>query len=155
MTPSQIINDAMAAGVILATNGETITYKSKDRPAPELIETLRQHKAALIKELKHKQQLWLYGLALSLNSTPQALIANDVISVANVRQYWHTDPHEVAKLIHWKPTPETTRPTTCGECVYFQRIQHPHLGRCINGEPMPAAGLWDNDNRYCEVASFE
>ncbi len=39
---------------------------------------------------------------------------------------------------------------TCGECVHFERIDHPRLGHCVKGEPEAIAGLWDTDHRYCE-----
>jgi hypothetical protein len=41
------------------------------------------------------------------------------------------------------------RVTRCGDCGYFKRIDHPHLGHCATGEPEPLAGLWDSDRRYC------
>lgn len=38
---------------------------------------------------------------------------------------------------------------TCGGCRHFQRIDHPHLGRCGAGEREDYAGLWDDDRRGC------
>lgn len=38
----------------------------------------------------------------------------------------------------------------CGDCIHFERIDHPHLGHCAKGEPEAIAGLWDTDRRYCE-----
>jgi hypothetical protein len=38
---------------------------------------------------------------------------------------------------------------TCGTCRHFQRIDHPHLGHCTEGEPEDIAGLWDTDRRGC------
>jgi hypothetical protein len=48
-----------------------------------------------------------------------------------------------------KPIP---RPCSvhCGDCIHFERIDHPHLGHCAKGEPEAIAGLWDTDRRYCE-----
>jgi len=48
-----------------------------------------------------------------------------------------------------KPIP---RPCSvyCGDCIHFERIDHPHLGHCAKGEPESIAGLWDTDWRYCE-----
>jgi len=37
---------------------------------------------------------------------------------------------------------------TCGECIHFERIDHPHPGHCAKGEPEAIAGLWDSDRRY-------
>ena len=45
------------------------------------------------------------------------------------------------------PRPHAVR---CGECIHFQRTDHPHLGHCARGEPEAIAGLWDTDRRYCE-----
>lgn len=39
---------------------------------------------------------------------------------------------------------------TCGECLHFERIDHPRLGHCAKGEPEAIAGLWDSDRRYCD-----
>lgn len=39
---------------------------------------------------------------------------------------------------------------TCGECIHFERIDHPRLGHCAKGEPEAIAGLWDSDRRYCD-----
>jgi len=47
------------------------------------------------------------------------------------------------------PKPDPWRVTRCGDCGYFKRIDHPHLGHCATGEPEPLAGLWDSDRRYC------
>lgn len=38
----------------------------------------------------------------------------------------------------------------CGDCVHFQRTEHPHLGHCARGEPEAPAGLWDTDSRTCK-----
>lgn len=48
-----------------------------------------------------------------------------------------------------KPIP---RPCSvrCGDCLHFERIDHPHVGHCAKGEPEAIAGLWDTDRRYCE-----
>lgn len=37
----------------------------------------------------------------------------------------------------------------CGDCRYFRRVDHPHLGTCDAGEPLNPAGLWDADRRWC------
>jgi len=38
----------------------------------------------------------------------------------------------------------------CGDCMHFERLDHPQLGHCAKGEPEAIAGLWDTDQRYCE-----
>lgn len=48
------------------------------------------------------------------------------------------------------PKPDPCRVTRCGNCTHFERIGHPHLGHCAQGEPEAIVGLWDADRRYCE-----
>ncbi|MCG7926290.1 MAG: hypothetical protein JAY67_12175 [Candidatus Thiodiazotropha taylori] len=38
----------------------------------------------------------------------------------------------------------------CGNCLAFERSNHPHLGYCAKGESAAIAGLWDTDQRYCD-----
>jgi hypothetical protein len=38
----------------------------------------------------------------------------------------------------------------CIDCLWFERISHPHLGHCLAREPEPIAGLWDTDRRGCD-----
>ncbi|MDT8383927.1 MAG: hypothetical protein RRB22_05890 [Gammaproteobacteria bacterium] len=79
-----------------------------------------------------------------------------------------TDPQEIAEVIaqcyadaearvyylrraeEVPPTPAPDYWATCGACRYFQRIEHPNLGHCTQGEPEAHAGLWDADLRYCK-----
>ncbi|QBQ56114.1 hypothetical protein [Nitrosococcus wardiae] len=48
-----------------------------------------------------------------------------------------------------RPIPRP-QPVRCGGCAHFQRIDHPHLGHCAQGEPEGISGLWDTDRRHCE-----
>ena len=47
------------------------------------------------------------------------------------------------------PPPEPDYTATCGACRHFQRIDHPNLGHCAQGESEAPAGLWDTDRRWC------
>jgi hypothetical protein len=49
-----------------------------------------------------------------------------------------------------RPIPRP-QPVFCRDCAHFERLEHPHLGRCTKGRPGGAVGLWDTDERYCEV----
>lgn len=51
------------------------------------------------------------------------------------------------------PPPEPDYTATCGACRHFQRIDHPNLGHCAQGEPEAIAGLWDTDRRWCRLFS--
>ncbi|WP_456406042.1 hypothetical protein [Thiolapillus sp.] len=40
------------------------------------------------------------------------------------------------------PKPVTiNHPITCGGCMHFEQIDHPHFGHCAKGEPEAIAGL--------------
>jgi hypothetical protein len=42
---------------------------------------------------------------------------------------------------------------TCRDCIHLQRIGHPHLGHCSQGQPEAVAGIWDEDPRLCNQFS--
>jgi hypothetical protein len=52
------------------------------------------------------------------------------------------------QLINSSKAPVTTLPVVCGDCQYFQRIDHPHTGRCAKGHGRYY--VWDTDKRQCE-----
>jgi len=62
----------------------------------------------------------------------------------DARVYFLKRSKEVPEAI----TPHT--PKTCGDCIHFERIDHPNLGHCAKGEPEAIAGLWDSDRRFCD-----
>lgn len=37
----------------------------------------------------------------------------------------------------------------CGNCLHYDRIDHPNLGHCKKGQIEPIAGLWETDKRSC------
>jgi hypothetical protein len=45
------------------------------------------------------------------------------------------------------PTPPAGALVCCGDCQHFQRIDHPHIGRCAKGHGRH--WLWDTDRRRC------
>ena len=47
-----------------------------------------------------------------------------------------------------KPIPRPVR-VRCADCLHFQRIDHPRLGHCAQGQPEAVAGLWDESWRGC------
>jgi hypothetical protein len=69
----------------------------------------------------------------------------DLCSVdPNARQYFLQRAKEVPQTV------QINERITCGDCIYYERIEHPHLGHCTKGEPEAIAGLWDSDRRYCK-----
>ena len=47
------------------------------------------------------------------------------------------------------PPLEPDYTATCDACRHFQRINHPNLGHCAQGEPEAIAGLWATGRRWC------
>lgn len=62
---------------------------------------------------------------------------------SDARQFFMQRSEEVPQTI------ATNELISCGECAYFERTEHPHLGHCAKGEPEAIVGLWDADHRYC------
>lgn len=110
----------------------TVAVAEKPEPLPELSP-----------EEESSIRAWL----AQIDETDSAIIAEVVDKCRNdleARRYFLKRSKEV-------PEPVTlNHPMTCGECVHFERIDHPHLGHCAKGEPEAIAGLWDTDRRYCE-----
>jgi len=61
---------------------------------------------------------------------------------SKARAYCLRRSEEVPKSNLW-------RVTYCGECAHFERIDHPHLGRCAKGQLEALSGSWDTDHRCC------
>ena len=109
-------------------------------------------------------------VAVAMNPQPRhELSTEDESSIrAWLAHIEETDPDIIAELLDQcradsearryflqraEEVPETVTSNeriTCGECVHFERIDHPHLGHCVKGEPEAIAGLWDSDRRYCD-----
>jgi len=98
-------------------------------------------------ELSPNEESNIRAWLAHIDETDPAIIAEVVDKCRNdleARRYFLKRSEEV-------PEPVTlNHPMTCGECVHFERIEHPHLGHYAKGEPKAIAGLWDTDRRYCE-----
>ena len=46
------------------------------------------------------------------------------------------------------PTPPAGALVCCADCAHFERIDHPHTGKCAQGHGWH--WLWDTDQRQCE-----
>jgi hypothetical protein len=76
-----------------------------------------------------------------LHSAPSGLTRREAIELSK-------DWGEVAECVPAEEAPVTTPAVICGDCQHFQRIDHPHLGRCAQGHGR--YWLWDTDKRPCE-----
>lgn len=47
-----------------------------------------------------------------------------------------------------RPPPPAAEGVRCADCQHFERIDHPHMGRCAQGHGR--FFLWDSDEHACE-----
>jgi|GEM_PF-6774575 len=159
MTPATIIQKAQADGVRLAMSpAGTIKATGNGAAVNRWLAVIREHKAEIIGMLKvsandtastpvtAEEEKAIRTWLEHIKETDPATIAEVVDKCRNdleARRYFMKRSKEV-------PEPVTVNhPMTCGDCIHFERIDHPHLGHCAKGEPEAIAGLWDDDNRLC------
>jgi hypothetical protein len=78
---------------------------------------------------------------IDLSQDDLADIAAGLIPVECLRAY-------AERFSKRPPTPPAGALVRCGDCQHFQRIDHPHTGRCAQGHGRH--WLWDTDKRQCE-----
>ncbi|MFQ5643988.1 MAG: hypothetical protein ACE5FQ_09835 [Thiogranum sp.] len=148
MTLSALIKKGGLCKSVTATPA-TLATQEADQPvtvAPVATVAVAQNPgtlAPLSPDEKSGIRVWL----AHIEETDTAIIEEVLDQCRNgleARRYFHKRSEEV---------PEPTicdRPVRCGDCIHFNRIDHPHLGHCAKGEPEAVAGLWDTDRRYCD-----
>lgn len=148
MTLSALIKKGGLSGTMTATPATPATQEA-DKPvtvAPVAIVAVAKQPEPL-SELSPNEESKILAWLAHIDETDPAIIAEVVDKCRNdreARRYFVKRSEEV-------PEPVTAnQPNTCGECVHFERIDHPHLGHCAKGEPEAITGLWDTDRRYCE-----
>ena len=99
MTPTNIIDTALTAGILLAANDGQVELMAEERPSGHLLELLRTHKAEVLSELERLQRLWLERVAHLLQSTPEHLLQKKLIEPVDLREQWHKEPRDGASLI--------------------------------------------------------
>ena len=101
---------------------------------------------AVANQLLAEEETAIRVLLAHIEETDPATIA-DVLarcqSDAQARAYCLEQARQIP------PPPEPDYTATCGACRHFQRIDHPNLGHCAQGEPEAPAGLWDTDRQWC------
>ncbi len=78
---------------------------------------------------------------IDLSQDDLADIAAGLIPVECLRSY----AERFSKRL---PTPLAGALVRCDDCQHFERIDHPHTGRCAQGHGRH--WLWDTDKRQCE-----
>lgn len=158
-----------------ATNNATAITPNISKPA-SLQELRAQLRAQLARNYSGNRddgkQAELRSCAPSARNTQQAEIMT-ADNEATIRSWLahieETDPEIIAEVLDKCRTDLEARAyflhraeevpspvarghqVTCGGCHHFERIKHPHLGHCAQGEPEAVAGLWDTDSRWCDA----
>ena len=148
MTLSALIKKGGLTGTMTATPATPATQEA-DKPvtvAPVATVAVAERPEPL-PELSPDEESSILAWLAHIEETDSAIIAEVVDKCRNDRE---------ARRYFLKRSEEVPEPVTashsiaCGDCSYFERIDHPHLGHCIKGGPEAIAGLWDTDRRYCE-----
>jgi len=148
MTLSALIKKGGLTGTMTATPATPATQEA-DKPvtvAPVATVAVAE-RAEPLTELSPDEESNILAWLTHIEETDPAIIAEVVDKCRNdpeARRYFLKRSEEVPEAV------TLNHPKTCGECVHFERIDHPHLGHCVKGEPEAIAGLWDTDRRYCE-----
>ena len=98
-------------------------------------------------ELSAEEESSIRAWLAHIEETDTDIIAellNKCCADSHARRYFLQRAEEVPETV------TSNERITCGECVHFERIDHPRLGHCAKGEPEAIAGLWDSDRRYCD-----
>lgn len=101
----------------------------------------------LLRELTAEEESSIHAWLTHIDETDPDII-DEVLDKcrtdSDARRYFLQRAEEVQETV------SINERITCGECLHFERIDHPHLGHCAKGEPEAIAGLWDSDRRYCD-----
>ena len=138
MTLSDLIKKGGLAGTMTATPA-TPTTQEADKPVtvtPVATVAVAEQPEPL-PELSPNEESNIQAWLAHIDETDPAIIAEVVDKCCNDREacrYFLKRSEEV-------PEPVTlNHPNTCGDCIHFERIDHPHLGHCVKGEPEAIAG---------------
>jgi len=58
MSAAEVLNELRAAGIEVAANGDNLALRAAQEPSPEVLEQLRQHKAAILQLLRIPESSW-------------------------------------------------------------------------------------------------
>lgn len=153
MTPVAIIEAARVDGVnLFSTEAGTIKATGEHASVRRWLPLIRKQKPQILAvlceatPLTAKEEAKIHTWLAHIEETDPDIIAEVLEKCrANTESRWYF-LHRAEEI----PQQDVyDRSTTCGECSYFQRIDHPNLGHCAKGQPEAIAGLWDTDRRKC------
>jgi hypothetical protein len=148
MTLSALIKKGGLTGGMTATPATPATQEA-DKPvtvAPVATVAVAEQPESLPELSSDEEENIRAWLAYIEETDPEIIteVVDKCRDDLEARRYFLKRSEEVPKPV------TANHPMTCGGCIYFERIDHPHLGHCAKGEPEAIAGLWDTDHRYCE-----
>ena len=148
MTLSALIKKGGLIGSMTATVATPATQEADNPETVAPIATVAvAEQPEPLPELTSDEESNILAWLAHIEETDPAIIAEVVDKCRNdleARRYFLKRSEEVPEPVI------LNHPNTCGDCIHFERIDHPHLGHCAKGEPEAIAGLWDTDRRYCE-----
>ncbi len=148
MTLSALIKKGGLTGTMTATPATPATHQPDDLTTVAPVATVAvAEKPEPLPELAPDEESSIRAWLAHIEETDPAIIAEVLDKCRNdvkARRYFLKRSGEVPEPV------AVNHPVTCGDCIYFERIAHSHLGHCTKGQPETNAGLWDTDQRYCE-----
>lgn len=103
MITAALIEQTNTAGIMLALNGDRLTWSASKEPSPELLAQLREGKAQIIEHLRQRQHAWLDRVAALLNTSASKLLELGLIDLDDLAEQYQTHPRFAARLIESNP----------------------------------------------------
>ncbi len=148
MTLSALIKKGGLTGAMTATPATPATQEANIPTTVAPVATVAvAEKPEPLPKLSPDEEAIIRAWLAHIEETDPVTIAevlNKCRSDLDARRYFLKRSEEVPDSV------TVNHPVICGDCIHFERIDHPHLGHCAKGEPEAIAGLWDTDRRYCE-----
>ncbi|MEJ1381089.1 MAG: hypothetical protein RPT95_09010 [Candidatus Sedimenticola sp. (ex Thyasira tokunagai)] len=147
MTLSILIKKGGLTAAVTATPATTATQEADKSKTVASVATVAVVEPEPSPELSPDDETRIRAWLAHIEETDPAIIAEVLDKCCDdldALRYFLKRTEEVPKPV------ATNNPITCGDCIHFERIGHPHLGHCAKGEPEAIAGLWGSDRRYCE-----
>jgi len=103
MNTAALIEQTNTAGIMLALNGDRLTWSASKEPSPALLTQLREGKAQIIEHLRQQQHAWLDRVAALLNTSASTLLERGLIDLDDLAEQHRTHPRFAARLIESGP----------------------------------------------------
>lgn len=104
MNAIEVLSLAKTEGVVLALNGDRLTWRANQLPPDELLAEIKSHRLEIIEALATAGQVWLAAVARLLECSPAYLLADDFIDQYDLAEQCSSSPKLAAELIRGHPT---------------------------------------------------